>query len=155
MAKLPALPQVRSSVTQGLSANAGYRAYQQTAHDNGLTGMRRQDYLRLYSATRVVRGQTLAAMGAPKDIPAGGLDIPTRPTIQARGYGHWVGIHQRTRGQSDYIFTPFLVKSNQPLTPAEAEARAETYLDTSPDEYNRIVTGISYMGSELFQPMQQ
>lgn len=155
MATLPALPQVRSSVTQGLSANAGYRDYQQTAHDNGLRGMRRQDYLRLYSATRAVRAQTLEAMGAPKDEVAGGMAIPVRPTIQATGYGHWVGIHQRTRGQSDYIFTPFLVKSREPMTPAEAEARAMEFLDTSPDEYNRVLRGISYMGAERFEPMQR
>lgn len=154
MAKLPALQYVRTGVTQGMSANATYRHYQTTAREQGLTGMRRQDFLRLYSHTLNVRAGTLDAINAPKDEVAGGLDIPIRPTVHARGYGHWVGIHQRTIGESDYIFTPFLIKSNEAMTPADAEARALQYLDQAPDVYNRTTMGVSYMGAEQFNPMQ-
>lgn len=152
MARLPALPYVRSGVTEGLSANASYRNYQSTAKENGLTGMRRQDYLRMYSQTINSREGVLDAMNAPKDLPAGGLPLKPRDTIQATGIGHWIGIHQRTRGQSDYIFTPFLVKSNTPMTPGEAEARALDYLQQAPDVYDRITLGVVYMGAEQFTP---
>lgn len=152
MAKLPALPYVRTGVTEGLSANAAYRHYQDTAHSQDLTGMRRQDFLRLYSHTISVRARALEAMQAPKDLPAGGMDIPVRPTINVTGYGHWVGIHQRTRGESDYIFTPYLVKANAPMTPADAEGRALEFLQQAPDMYDRVTLGVVYMGAEQFQP---
>lgn len=155
MARLPALQYVRSGVTQGLSANAAYRNYQATAQENDLQGMRRQDFLRLYSHTVNVRAQALEAMDAPKDEVAGGLTIPTRPTVTATGYGHWVGIHQRTRGESDYIFTPYLIKSNAPMTPAAAEARAIEFLQQAPDVYDRVTLGVVYMGAEEFQPTQR
>ena len=155
VAKLPALPYVRRGVTEGKSANATYREYQTTAKDNGLQGMRRQDFLRMFSATLNSRAGVLDALNAPKDEPAGGLPIPIRPTVNARGYGHWVGIHQRTVGESDYIFTPFLVKSNTPMTPAQAEQRALEYLDQAPDVYNRTTIGVAYMGAEQFQPLQR
>lgn len=155
MAKLPALPYVRNGVTQGLSANAAYRDYQTTARENDLQGMRRQDFLRMYSQTVNSRAQVQDAMAAPKDQVAGGLDVPLRNTVNATGYGHWVGIHQRSRGESDYIFTPFLVKSREPMTPAAAEARALDFLQTAPDEYDRVTLGVVYMGAEQFQPMQR
>lgn len=152
MAKLPALPYVRTGVTQGMSANATYRQYQALARENGLQGMRRQDFLRLFSFTLNSRARVLEGMNAPKDLVAGGMTVPERPTINATGYGHWVGIHQRTRGQSDYIFTPFLVKSNTPMTPAEAEQRALDYLAVAPDVYDRVTTGVSFMNIEQFTP---
>lgn len=153
MAQLPALPYIRRGVTEGLSANAAYRGYQTTARENDLRGMRRQDFLRMYSQTINSRSNVIDAMAAPKDQVAGGLDIPTRDTVNATGYGHWVGIHQRTVGESDYIFTPFLVKSREPMTPEQAEARAMDFLQTAPDEYNRTTMGVVYMGAERFSPM--
>jgi len=155
MAKLPALPYVRSGVTQGLSGRAAYRNYIEQAHANDLTGIRLQDFQRLYSQTLNVRAQVLEAMNAPKDLVAGGMDVPVRNTVNATGFGHWVGIHQRTRGESDYIFTPFLVKSNAPMTPAAAEQRAIEYLQQAPDVYDRVTLGVVYMGAEQFQPAQR
>lgn len=153
MPQLPALPFIRRGVTEGLSGNATYRHYQTTAHENGLVGMRRQDFQRMFSQTLNSRAGVLDAMNAPKDLISGGLAVNPRDTINATGYGHWVGIHQRTRGQDDYIFTPFLVKSNNALTPADAEARAMDYLQQAPDVYDRILRGITYMGTELFTPI--
>lgn len=152
MPKLPALPYARSGVSQGLTANAAYKLYQQTAESQGLQGTRRQDFLRLYSETRALRGVAAQAVQAPKDtIPESNL-IVRRGTVQAQGYGQWVGIYQRTVGTSDYYHTPFLVKSSQPLTPAEAEAQALSYLDQQPEKYNRTTLGVQYLGTERFVP---
>lgn len=155
MAKLPALPFVRSSVTQGLSANQSYRQYRTLARENGLQGMRRQDYLRIYSETIAARGNAARAMQQPKDRVPNTDEIVNRSTVNARGYGQWVAIYQRTSGQNDFIHMPFLVKTREPITPAEAEARAMQYLEQEPDAYNRVTIGVGYMGTEQFNPMQR
>jgi hypothetical protein len=112
--------------------------------------MRRQDYLRLYSQTRALRGNAAEAIKAPKDtVPS---TIPERDTEHARGYGQWVMIYQRTSGESDLITLPYLVKSSEALTPAEAEAQAEAYLQIKPDRYNRVTIGVGYVGTERFTP---
>lgn len=150
MAKLPALPFIRSTLTAGLSANQSYRQFQQLADESGLQGIRRQDYLRLYSETAAARGAAVQGMYAPRDqLPE---RITQRGTIRARGYGSWVSIYQRTRGQSDLIHTPFLIKSSEPITPAEAEARALDYLNQEPDAYNRVTLGVGYLHTEEFTP---
>jgi hypothetical protein len=155
MAKLPALPFVRSSVTQGLSANASYRQYSTLARDNGLQGMRRQDYLRVYSETLASRGNAARALTQPKDRPPTNDEIVNRSTVNARGYGQWVAIYQRTSGQDDFMHMPFLVKTREPITPAEAEARALDYLNQEPDAYDRVTIGVGYMGTEHFTPMER
>lgn len=152
MAQLPALPYVRAGLTQGLSANAAYREYLDLAHQADAVGLRRQDFLRLYSQTARLRGQAPEAMAAPKNIPNGGLEPVRRDTQQARGYGYWVSIFQRERGGSDFISMPYLVKSSVPMTPEEAEARAHGYLTQQPDTYNRTLLGLSFVGVEEFVP---
>lgn len=152
MARLPALPFARSGVTQGLSANAAYRNYIGQARENDLTGIRRQDFLRLYGETRALRSTARTAIGLPKDQLPDVKDIVNRGTVNARGYGQWVMVHQRTSGTSDFFSTPFLIKSGQPLTPEEAEQRALGYLDQQPDAYNRVTIGVGYVGTEHFQP---
>lgn len=152
MAKLPALPYVRAGLSQGLSANAAFRDYRTQARENGLSANRRQDFLRLYSQTSRLRGQAAEAIDAPKDVPGGGLRPVQRDTEQARGFGHWVAIFQRTSGTSDFISTPFLIKSATLLTPAEAEARALAYLEQEPDTYNRTTLGVTFTGVERFAP---
>lgn len=155
MAKLPALPFVRSSVTQGLSASESYRQYQQLARENDLRGMRRQDYLRIYSETMAARGNAARAMQQPKDRVPTTDEIVNRSTVRAKGYGQWVAIYQRTSGQNDFMHMPFLVKTSEPITPEEAEARALEFLSQQPDEYNRVTIGVGYMGTEEFNPLEQ
>lgn len=155
MAKLPALPFVRSSVTNGLSANESYRQYRSLAADNGLQSMRRQDYLRIYSETLATRGNALRALSQPKDRVPASDEIVNRSTVNARGYGQWVAIYQRTSGQNDFMHVPFLVKTNEPITPAEAEARAMDYLNQQPDAYDRVTIGVGYLGTEKFNPMDR
>jgi hypothetical protein len=151
--KLPALQFIRSSITSGLGASQTYDQYLATVKANNWRGMRKQDFLRLYSETVNVRESVRQNMNAPrKTVPS---NVEKRGTINARGYGTWVGIHQRTSGESDYIFTPFLIKTSVPITPEEAEQRAADYLDQQPDEYNRVVTGIGYLTTEHFIPGYQ
>ncbi len=148
--KLPALTFIRQSITAGLGASQTYDQYLATVKANDWRGMRKQDFLRLYSQTVNVREAVKESMNAPRNVPPSNPE--KRDTIKARGYGTWVGIHQRTSGESDYIFTPFLIKSNAPITPEEAEQRAAAYIDQQPDEYNRVVMGIGYLTTERFVP---
>lgn len=148
--KFPALQFIRQSISNGVGASNTYDQYLAIVKANDWRGMRKQDFLRLYSQTVNVRESVKQSMNAaPNTVPA---TIERRGTINARGYGQWVGIHQRTAGQSDYIFTPFLIKTAKPITPAEAEARALAYLDEQPDEYNRVIIAVGYLSTEHFIP---
>lgn len=152
MARLPALPFVRSSVTQGLSASESYRRFVSTAHEQGLTGIRRQDYLRLYSETRAARGTTGAAMAAPRDaLPSPEL-INRRTTHHTTGYGSWVMVYQRPTGGGETFKQPWLIRSSELLTPAEAERRVGQFIAENPYNYGRTVTGIGYMGTDEYTP---
>jgi hypothetical protein len=151
--KLPALQFIRQSITNGLGASSTYDQYLATVKANDWRGLRKQDFLRLYSQTVNVRESVRDSMNAPRSSKPSRIE--TRGTINARGYGTWVGIHQRTSGQADYIFTPFLIKSTVPITPEEAEARALAYLDEQPDEYNRTTIGVGYLSTEHFIPGYQ
>lgn len=115
--------------------------------------MRRQDFLRLYSETLAVRDDVADAMDRPKGVIPSGDAIKIRTTEYATGYGTWVSIYQRTRGQDDLIQTPFLIKTAQPITPQEAEQRAQWYLEQEePDVYNRITLAVTYTGTNQFVP---
>jgi hypothetical protein len=151
--RFPALQFIRTSITQGLGASNTYDQYLAIVKANDWRGMRKQDFLRLYSETVNVRDSVRDSMNNSRDtVPS---VIQRRGTITARGYGTWVGIHQRTTGQSDYIFTPFLIKSSVPITPEEAEQRAEAYLQNEPDEYNRVTLAVGYLTTEQFIPGYQ
>lgn len=152
MAKLPALPFARSAVTQGLGPYAAYRRYQDLAHSQGLRGVRQQDFVRLHQETQAMRADVAEAMGRPKNVVPTYDQIKERTTRGVPGHISWVGIWQRTRGQSDLIFTPYAVRTDKPITPAEAEQRAQWYLEQEePDVYNRITLGVSYTGTNRLE----
>jgi hypothetical protein len=110
----------------------------------------------LYSETLAVRDDVAEAMDRPKNVVPSADAIKERTTEYATGYGTWVSIYQRTRGQNDLIHTPFLIKTNTPISPAEAEQRALWFLEQEePDVYNRITLGVTYTGTNLFTPRQR
>lgn len=152
MPKLPALPFARSAVTQGLSANQAYANYRQAAGEVGARGMRRQDFLRLYSETRAMRADLAEAMDRPKNLVPSSDQINTRTSEYQTGFIQSVIIYQRTRGEQDLIETPFMIKTNRPITPGEAEQRAQWYLEQEePDVYNRVTLGVAYTGTVELQ----
>jgi hypothetical protein len=150
LANLDALRYVRTGVSQGWSANRAYRHYSSEAHSNDLTALRRQDFLRLYSETRALRGQAAEAIGQPRgEIPT---TIQPRGTRFTSGYGQWVHIYQRPSGETDLLHKVFLVKSNNPITPEEAEAQALQWAREGESQYNYVTLGVGYMGTEQFIP---
>jgi hypothetical protein len=161
--KIPALPYVRSGVSNGLSANATLRMYQQAAQQASVeigervTAMDRTAFLRLYSQTRSLRANVQAAMNAPKDQPAGGLPAIPRDTVRATGYGNWATVYVREIG-SPYVEPLYhLIRSQSPLTPQEVEdqviAAFEEYVtDKHGTLQGHFVEGVSYTGTELFTP---
>lgn len=154
MAKLPALQWIRRDVSSGLSANASYREYTAASAEAGAEGMRRQDFLRLYSETVNARGRVSAAVAAPK------TELPSRDIIAQRtkagrgGYGSWVMVYQRTKGESDLVAEPWLLRSDELLTPEEAERRVGSAIAQNPYEYPRVVIGIGYVGTDEYNPPQ-
>lgn len=93
-------------------------------------------------------------MDRPKAAIPSGTQIVNRATVRARGYGQWVSIFQRTSGESDLIMMPYLVKTNEPISPQQAEDQALAFLAQSPDEYGRVTLGVTYTGTERFVPQQ-
>lgn len=149
--KLPALPWVRAGLSQGLSGRAALANYREAAADAGLSGMRTHDFQRLYSELDAIRGQAGEALDAPKDIPGGGLEPKPWSTQRGiTGFGHWVSIYQVERQSGALIHMPYLIKSDQPLTPAQAEQQALDYLNTQPDNYDRRTIGVTFSGFAKF-----
>lgn len=152
MAKLPAMQYVRRGLTEGLSANAALRSFQQAAHDQGLQALRRQDFLRLYSATRAARARTAAAMAADRTSPPGQEIINEKPNSATEGYGSWVMVYQRQTGGTEPFQQPWLLKSEELLTPEEAERRVGELIAQNPYDYGRTVTGVQYIGTDHYTP---
>lgn len=123
-------------------------------HSAGATGMRRQDFLRLFSQTRRLRDQSSDLLDAPKDLAHGGVIPQPRDTVRTRGYGYWVAVYQRSVGQQDFMSSPYLIKSFTPLTPEEAERRVQSYITESEEKYDRKVLGVGLVGVEEFQPRE-
>lgn len=151
MAKLPALPFIRRSVTAGLSANQSYREFQETARGQGLQGLRRQDYLRLYSETRTARGAAATAVSMPRDVLPSPEQINRRTYGAKTKYGSWVMIYQRAKGETDIIAQPWMIGSDELITPEEAERRAGAAIASNPYEYDRTLLGIGYIGTDQYQ----
>ena len=150
--RFPALPSVRAGISEGLSPSASYRRYTQQAHAAGLTGMRMENYLHMYSEIRATRGNVPEAMDRPKNVVPSQEQIERRTTINARGYGTWVTAYQRHVGSSDLMEQRFLIKSDAPISPEEAERRTGVLLANNDDIYDRVTLGISYTGTEFYTP---
>lgn len=146
------MPWVRSGISQGLSANAALGAFRQAAAEQGLTAIRRQDFLRLYSATRAARAATREAMGAPRESVPDQSIIREMPGSAEEGYGSWVMVYQRETGGSEPFQQPWLLKSEGLLTPEEAERRVGELVAQNPYDYGRTVTGIQYIGTDHYTP---
>lgn len=150
MAVLPALPFIRSSVSQGLSGNEAYRRFVATAHEQGLTGIRRHDFTRLYSQTRAARGRMGEAMGAPRDVlPSPEMISPGRGESRHR-FISWVMTYQREVGGTEITQEPWAVGSEELLTPEEAERRIGEAVANSPQSYPRRFLGAVYTGTDDF-----
>lgn len=146
MARLDALPYVRAGLSQGLTVTQALRDYREAAAGAGLTGMRTYDFQRLYSTIGAVRGQAEQALNADKDIPGGGLTPVQWPTASEPGYGHWVQTYQIERDSGALTQSSMIIKSDEIITPEEAEQRALAFLSTNPDQYNRRTIGVTFSG---------
>lgn len=164
MAKLPALPFVRAGVSEGLSANQAFRQYQAAAREataqtgQPYTASRRTVFLQMYSEARMARQRIGQALNAPKDIPGGGLTPQQRTTQFATGYGNWVSIFHRPIGSAEVERFYYLAKSSQPLTPAEAEARARADFEAAAQNehgtvYRSVIEGVIFTGVEQYNPI--
>lgn len=117
------------------------------------TGINRSVFLQMYSAARVARGNVIDALDAPKDQPAGGLDIPERPATVPTGYLNWGIAFTRPVGSSDLerTFHPF--RTNEPLTPGEVEDMIRQQIEESAAELHGTfarytVEAVAYTGTE-------
>ena len=114
--------------------------------------LRTQDWYRLWSQTVSLREQAKRASMRDRDTIPGADEIQERDTELARGYGQWVLVTQRTRGEGDMIVTPFLVKTADPITPGDAETQAVQWATQDERKYNRRLLGVTYIGTERFNP---
>jgi hypothetical protein len=117
------------------------------------TGVARSTFLQIYSGVRYARGNIPEAMGAPKDIPGGGLTIPDRPSSVASGYLHAGVAFTRPIGSGEVERSIHLVRSNELLTPQEVEDKIREQIEESASQahgtFSRYtIEGISFTGTE-------
>jgi hypothetical protein len=157
--RLNPLYYARIGVSQGLSANQSYRNMQENAAGlsaetgDNWTGVARGTFLQIYSGISQARDQITAAMGAPKDLPGGGLDIPERPATVASGYLHAGVAFTRPIGAGDVEQTIHLVRSNDLLTPQQVEDAIRAQIEASAEDLHGTfarytIEGISFTGVE-------
>lgn len=163
MPSVPALPFIRSAISQGQSANAAYRAMRsavaQLTDETGeqFTGMRRSTFLETYSATVALRARVPEALTQPKDeIPFGG-DIPDRPTVRHTGYGNWAIAFSRERGSNEVLSEFYYQRTEAPLTPQQIEDMAEQdFLASSQTQHGSkagfVFLGATFVGAEKLVP---
>ena len=163
MPKIPALPFVRAGVSAGLSANESFRQYQAAAQQareqtgEEYTAGNRAAFLQLYSSVRSARSSVTAAMTAPKDVPLGGLTPVDVPSRLARGLHSWAALFVRPVGSSDVERLNYYIRHDQPLTPAEVEARARADWEASRQQEHGtaegyVLEGVTFTGVENLQP---
>lgn len=116
-------------------------------------------FQQMYSQALAARAQIADALTAPKDQPGGGLTPVTRSTVRASGYGNWVSLFHRPVGSSEVERFYYLAKSNRPLTPMEAEAKAiEDFETAAQDEhgtvYRSVIEGAIFTGVEQYIPTE-
>lgn len=159
MPKIPALPFVRTGISQGWSANTAYASYQAAADDlseqtgQNWTAGRRTVFLQMYSSLRYTREQIPEALAAPKDVPFGGLTPASRPSTMRSGYLYAAAAWTRPIGSADLEQTIHLVASNDALTPGEVESRVRQQIeDSAAQEHgtftNYTIEGVSFTGVE-------
>lgn len=159
MPRLNPLQFVRQGVTEGYSANRAYRTMlgeaAQLTEETGeqWTGVRRDTFLQMYSATRVARANVVDALNAQRDLPGGGLDIPDRPATVPSGFLNWGVAFTRPIGSSELerTFHPF--RSAEPMTPEEVENMIRQQIEESAAEMHGTfarytIEGITYTGAE-------
>jgi hypothetical protein len=156
---------VRAGVSEGISANQAYQNMLSEARSQSeltgerWTGVRRDTFLQMYSGTRVARQNVALALEAPRDQPAGGLSIPTRPSTVASGYLNWGVSFTRPIGGGtvDKNFHPF--RTAEPLTPAEVEQLIREQIEESAADLHgsfarQTIEGIAYTGAEQLTQIQ-
>jgi hypothetical protein len=62
-------------------------------------------------------------------------------------------VFHRTKAGEDFIPEPWLIKTPEPITPEEAEQRVQQLLDMNEGDYDRVLLGVAYAGTERFVPI--
>lgn len=153
------LPYIRSGLSEGLSATAAYNRWRDATNiATEVTGERwvagqRTIFSQIYSAVRSARENVGPALEAPKNVPAGGLTIPSRPATVASGFLNWGVSLSRQVGsrEIDRNFHPF--RSATPLTPAEVEGLIREQINESQTQShgsfaNTIIQAVFWTGTE-------
>jgi hypothetical protein len=113
----------------------------------------------MYSEVREARARVPEAMGAPKDLPGGGLPSIDRQTTRPGGYANWATVHYRPIGTSDVQRGTYFLRSAEPLTPEEVEARVRADFEAEAQDvhgstFRMVLEGAAYTGYERLVPVK-
>lgn len=159
MPRIPGLLYVRTGLSEGLTSNDAYeRGLQAARNASEVTGeswsfIRKTIFQQMYAGVRYARELVPEAIQAPKDVPLGGLDVPTRPSTVASGYLYSAAAFTRDVNSAELEKTIHLFRSDRQLTPAEVEAVARRQIETSAQDVHgtfggRVIEGITFSGVE-------
>jgi hypothetical protein len=152
MPRLNPLEWARNGVTAGLSGRQAYGAMMDEAGrltgstGERWTGVARATFFEIYSGVRYAREQIPEAMGAPKDIPGGGLEVSTRGARVASGYLHAGVSFTRPIGGVDVERGIHLFRSDELLTPQQVEDLIRSQIEESAMEAHGTFTGMTIEG---------
>lgn len=149
---LPPLSFIRSAITQGINRTNAYRQFTQTAHEQGLVGVRRSTFSQLFSEEIGVREQSKGGISADRFATPDATTFNQRTTVSARGYGQWVKVYYRNKGEDQLYDEPWLIKSSEPLTPYDAESQVGALIAQHEGEYDKVFVAAAYMTTDQYTP---
>lgn len=134
------------AVSEGISADEAWRTYKAVRlHAD------RQVFDQLYGEAATAKANVTRAMGQPIDRLPNEEEITTWTTRASSGFGQRVQVLQR--GPDGLTFSsPYLLRTDQLVTPAEAIRAAVTSFSSNAEKYQVTVLGGYYTGTFSLEP---
>lgn len=145
------LAAAQASVRAGVSANAGYRAFQA-----GGGSIARATWLRTYAEVRARASDSVAEAGRPINRKPTQDEITTLSTNHQARYIQQVDVYVRDRDTGEVQVRPFSWRGQALITRKaainEALAAFDTGITGSPDRFNETILGATYTGTLQLVP---
>ena len=110
-------------------------------------GISRETFLGLYSETLASRIKVANALDYDVDQLPDSTVLENRESARSRGYITWLTIYSREQGYRNIESQFFAVHSREPLSPAEAMARAQEGFETSAQTAHGTLEGMIWVGA--------
>lgn len=110
-------------------------------------GLGRESFLSLYSQTVAARSKVANALDYNIDQLPDPTVMTDRESARSRGYITWLTVYTRQRRERDIEAEFFAVHSKEPLTPAQAMAKAQAGFEANAQTEHGTRSGYSFIGA--------